>query len=69
MKKNEIEMTDALYDYIYSVSLREHQALKSLREETAKDPNAIMQIPPEQGQFMALLIKLIGAKKTLEIGT
>ena len=69
MKKNEIEMSNALYDYIYSVSLREHQSLKSLREETAKDPNAIMQIPPEQGQFMALLIKLIGAKKTLEIGT
>lgn len=69
MKKNEIQRSKALYEYILSVSLREHDALRALREETAKDPNSIMQIPPEQGQFMALLVKLIGAKKTLEIGT
>lgn len=69
MKKNEIQMSNALYEYIASVSLREHQALRALREKTAEEPDAIMQIPPEQGQFMALLVKLIGAKKTLEVGT
>jgi caffeoyl-CoA O-methyltransferase len=58
-----------MYEYMLSVSLREHQILKQLREETAKDPNAIMQIPPEQGQFMALLVKMLGARKTLDIGT
>jgi len=51
-----------------SVSLREPAILKSLREETAKLSSSVMQISPEQGQFMALLIGLIGAKKTLEIG-
>lgn len=51
-----------------SVSLREPAILKSLREETAKLPSSVMQISPEQGQFMAFLIGLMGAKKTLEIG-
>jgi len=69
MKKNEIQMSRALYDYIASVSLREHEALQALREKTAEEPDAVMQIPPEQGQFMALLVKLIGATKTLEVGT
>ncbi len=62
-------MSKALYDYMLSASLREHDALRSLRKATAEDASAIMQIPPEQGQFMALLVKIIGAKKTLEIGT
>ena len=69
MKKNEIQITKALYDYVLSVSLREHQVLRELRKETAKDPNAIMQIPPEQGQFIAFLVKILGAKNILEIGT
>ncbi len=58
-----------MYEYMLSVSLREHEVLKALRAETAKDPNSIMQIPPEQGQFMALLVKMLDARKTLEIGT
>lgn len=69
MKKNEIQISGKLYEYILSVSVREPDILRRLREETAKDPDAIMQIPPEQGQFMALLVKIIGAKRTLEIGT
>ena len=69
MKKSEIQISNALYQYVLSVSLREHDALKALREETSKNPNAIMQIPPEQGQFMAFLLKMMDAKKTLEIGT
>ena len=51
-----------------AVSLREHEVLRELREETANDEHANMQISPEQGQFMALLTSLIGAKRTLDIG-
>ena len=69
MQKSDIQQSTDLYEYMLSVSLREHEVLKALREETAKDPNAIMQIPPEQGQFMALPVKILGARKTLEIGT
>jgi predicted O-methyltransferase YrrM len=57
-----------LYNYLLSVSLREAEILAQLRQETAEHPMAMMQIAPEQGQFMALLVQLIGAKKTLEIG-
>lgn len=54
--------------YIQSVTLREPEILAQLRQETAQHPMASMQVAPEQGQFMALLVKLIGAKKTLEVG-
>jgi predicted O-methyltransferase YrrM len=57
-----------LYEYFLSISLREPEILTQLRQETAKQPMAMMQIAPEQGQFMALLVQLMGAKKTLEIG-
>ncbi len=68
MTNKTIVLTNELYDYVLSVSLREPAVLKRLREETARDPMARMQIAPEQGQFMALLVQLIGAKKALEIG-
>jgi len=68
MKKAEIQFSKGLRDYVLS-SLRESEVLKRLREETGKDANAIMQIPPEQGQFMSFLVKVLGANKTLEIGT
>ncbi|WP_228375688.1 MULTISPECIES: class I SAM-dependent methyltransferase [Methylomonas] len=61
-------MTDTLYDYILSTSLRESEVLKQLRAETARHTHSAMQIAPEQGQFMALLVELTGAKKILEIG-
>lgn len=57
-----------LYDYLLSVSLREPEILTQLRQETAQYPIGRMQIAPEQGQFLALLVQLLGAKKTLEIG-
>ncbi|MBD2354923.1 class I SAM-dependent methyltransferase [Tolypothrix sp. FACHB-123] len=57
-----------LYNYLLSVSLREPEILTQLRQETAQHSMAMMQIAPEQGQFMALLVQLIGAKKTLELG-
>ena len=69
MDKSEITFTGELHDYILSVSLRESDALKRLREETDSDPNAIMQIPPEQGQFMAFLVRALGVRKAIEIGT
>ena len=57
-----------LYDYILAHSLREQPAQTALREATAAHPHAVMQIGPEQGQFMALLVRLIGARRTIEIG-
>jgi len=60
---------DRLYDYCLSVSSREPDILRQLRQEIARHPMAAMQVSPEQGQFMALLIQLLGARKTLEIGT
>ena len=68
MSNKTFTLPDALYDYVLSVSLREDPVLRRLRKETAKDPMAVMQIAPEQGQFMALLVQLMGARKALEIG-
>jgi predicted O-methyltransferase YrrM len=68
MSNKTITMTDQLYDYMMSVSLREPEVLKRLREETAAHPMAQMQIAPEQGQFMAFLVQILGATKTLDIG-
>ena len=69
MDKHALPLTPELFAYIHEVSLREPELLARLREETARDRLAIMQIPPEQGQFMALLVKLIGARRALEVGT
>jgi len=68
MTNRSISLTDSLYEYLLSVSLREPDLLRRLREETAALPNARMQIAPEQGQFMALLVQLTGAKRCLEVG-
>jgi len=62
-------LTDRLYDYLIEVSVREPPLLRELREETAALPMAMMQIGPEQGQFMRLLIELIGARRAVEVGT
>ena len=61
-------LSPKLYSYVQSVSLRESDLLGQLRQETAHLPMGAMQVAPEEGQFMALLAQLIGAKKTLEIG-
>ena len=68
MSNKTLGLDENLYEYLHSVSLREPQVLVQLREETAQHPNSRMQIAPEQGQFMALLVQLMGAKKTLDIG-
>ena len=62
-------LDDALYSYLLDVSLRETRLQQRLREETAALPVAQWQIAPEQGQFMALLVQLTGARRLLEIGT
>ena len=62
-------LTDRLHAYLVEVSLREPPLLRELREETARLPEAIMQISPEQGQFMRLMVELIGARRAVEIGT
>ncbi len=68
MSNRSIGLSDALYDYLLENGLREPDVLKKLREETARHPEGEMQIAPEQGQFMALLCRMLGAKKTLEVG-
>ncbi len=69
MSTRTITIDDRLYDYILGHSLREPEILQRLRKETAEMPSGGMQISPEQGQFMQLLVKLMGAKRYLEVGT
>ncbi len=64
-----LQITEKVHAYIEQVGVREHPALVHCREETAKLPQSMMQIGPDQGAFMALLAKLIGATRYLEIGT
>jgi predicted O-methyltransferase YrrM len=68
MSNQTFTLSDRLYDYLLANSLREPEILRQLREETARHPMSMMQIAPEQGQFMALLMQLMGATKTLEVG-
>jgi predicted O-methyltransferase YrrM len=68
MSNKTLDLTNQLYDYLIAKSLREPDILAQLRAETAQHPMAQMQIAPEQGQLMALLVQLLGAKKTLEVG-
>ncbi|HVR68650.1 MAG TPA: class I SAM-dependent methyltransferase [Verrucomicrobiae bacterium] len=69
MANRSIQITEQLYDYMIANSVREPKILADLRAETSKLPMAMMQIGPEQGQFMALLVRLIGAKNIVEVGT
>jgi len=64
-----IKIDARLYDYLVKVSVREPALLARLRAETARLPEHNMQIAPDQGQFMAMLVRLIGARLCLEIGT
>jgi len=68
MSKQTLPLDDRLYSYLLSNSLREPAILTQLRQETANYPASMMQIAPEQGQFMALLVRLMGASKALEVG-
>ena len=68
MSRTTLPLTERLHQYLLANSLREHPALRQLRDDTSGLPGAGMQIAPEQGQFMALLVELIGARRVLEIG-
>ena len=68
MSRTTLTLTDELHRYLLEVSLREPDVMRRLREETASHPQAQMQIAPEQGQFMAFLARLVGARKALEVG-
>ena len=68
MSRRTLLADPALYDYALAHTLREHPEQTALREATASHPLAMMQIAPEQGQFMALLAKAIGARRAIEIG-
>ena len=68
MSTRTLNLDDTVYEYLQSHSLREHPAQVALREATRNHPHAVMQISPEQGQFMALLIRLLGARRTIEVG-
>ena len=61
-------LTSELYNYLLAVSSRETELLKRLRAETAQDERAGMQVSPDGAQFLAFLVKLIGAKRTIEVG-
>ncbi|TWC34072.1 putative O-methyltransferase YrrM [Pseudomonas sp. SJZ079] len=69
MTNRTLNLDDALYHYLLDVSLRETPLLRRLRDETAQLVNARWQIAPEQGQFMALLVQLSGARRIVEVGT
>ncbi|MBU2294175.1 MAG: class I SAM-dependent methyltransferase [Gammaproteobacteria bacterium] len=69
MTNRTLNLDSDLYQYLLDVSLRETPLLKRLREETAQLSTARWQIAPEQGQFMALLVQLTGARRIVEVGT
>jgi predicted O-methyltransferase YrrM len=68
MSDRSIGLSETLHQYLLANSVREPEVLAHLRQETDRHPLSNMQISPEQGQLMGLLVKLIGAKKCLEIG-
>jgi predicted O-methyltransferase YrrM len=65
---DDLTIGDELWEYMRSVTLREPDLLRRLREETARLPSSSCQISAEQGQFMALLLHLMGARRTIEVG-
>ena len=69
MSRGYTPITDALAEYVRAVSIREPEALMLQRLATDSHPQASMQTAPEQGQFLYLLAKMVGARKTLEVGT
>lgn len=68
MSRQTLTLTSHLHEYLLEVSLREADILRRLREETARMPGANMQIAPEQGQFMQMLVRIAGARRIIEVG-
>ena len=69
MSNRSIGLSDELHGYLIEVGVREPDMLRRIRERTAALPEHNMQISPEQGAFMALLVRLTGARRCLEVGT
>lgn len=69
MSPRTLGLDAALHRYLLEVSVREEPAARALREYTAALPEAVMQISPEQGQFLRLLLRLMNAERALEVGT
>lgn len=69
MSKATTGLDPALYGYILKTTLREPEILARLRRETDSHPRAGMQISPDQGQLLALLVELLGARRIIEVGT
>ena len=69
MSARTLTITPALHEYLTRVGVRESKTAAALREETAKLPMALMQISPEQAAFMQLIVKLLGVRRALEVGT
>jgi len=68
MANRTLALNDSLYRYVLDHSVHEHEVLAELRQETAQHPMGQMQIAPEQGQLMSLLVQLLGVRKALEVG-
>jgi predicted O-methyltransferase YrrM len=68
MSNKTFTLSDRLHAYLIDHSLREPEVLRQLREETLRMPMARMQIAPEQGQFMQLLVRALGVRRALEVG-
>ena len=69
MSSDTLGMSKKLRNYMRDISLREPDVMARLRKLTAKHPHAEMQISPEQGQFMQMLVRMLGARRCIEIGT
>src|SRR5207237_9350148 len=63
-----LNLKEDLYRYVMERTVREHPVLAELREATAGMKHGGMQIGPDQGQFMQLLVRMLGAKRTIEVG-
>ncbi|HEX4782350.1 MAG TPA: class I SAM-dependent methyltransferase [Usitatibacter sp.] len=68
MTSRTLNLDDKLYQYVLDHTVREHPVLAELREATAGMKHGGMQIGPDQGQFMQLLVRMLGAKRTIEVG-
>lgn len=69
MSRTTIHVDAVLQQYLVEHTVREHPAQTALRAATQHHPHAAMQIGPEQGQFMSLLVKLLGVRRAIEVGT
>jgi predicted O-methyltransferase YrrM len=69
MTAKTLQLSDRLHAYLVGISLRERPVQRALRAATSKLPMGGMQITPEQGQFLQLLVRVLGARRCIEIGT